>query len=213
MGETGAGSLPVLLITGPGGVGKTTVAFEVCRSLESAGIAHAMIDTDELDRIFPAPDGDPHKSLLTRRNLAAVWANLRAAGAPRLILTMVAPSIEEELSHVREAIPEATVTVIRLRASEDDLLERVHGREVGSGYGYQAARTIEQARLMEREPTADRIVIDTSDSTVDEVTREVLARAGWLSSPNPVSPRKTPAGQDAANKPFTPGFRRPSSSK
>ena len=38
-----------------------------------------MLDMDELDRIFPAPPADPHKTQLARRNLAAVWANLRGA--------------------------------------------------------------------------------------------------------------------------------------
>ena len=154
--------------------------------LEAAGVGHAMIDADELDRISPAPADDPYKSRLTRRNLAAVWENLREAGAERLILTMVAASIADELSLVLEAIPEAAITVVRLRASEDELLERVRGREVGSGYGRQAARTIEQARLMGREPAEGRalreppLLDDTSGRTVGDVAREVLDRAGWL---------------------------------
>jgi molybdopterin-guanine dinucleotide biosynthesis protein len=74
--------VPTLLVTGPVGSGKTTVTFEMSNQLKAAGVAHAVVDTDELDRIFPPPADDPHKTLLTRRNLAAVWANLRAAGAP-----------------------------------------------------------------------------------------------------------------------------------
>lgn len=155
------------------------MAFEVCRRLEDAGVAHAMIDADELDRVFPAPADDPDKADLTRRNLAAVWANLHSAGAPRLILTMVAPSIEDELPRVREAIPGAALTVVRLRASERDLLERVRKREAGSGYDYQAPRTIRQARLMQREPAVDRLLVDTSGLTVGEVAREILDRSGW----------------------------------
>jgi DNA polymerase III delta prime subunit len=169
--------VPTLLITGPGGVGKTTVAHEVCRQLEAAGVAHAMIDTDELDRIYPAPGDDPHKAELTRRNLAAVWENLRGAGAPRLILTMVAVSLEAELAHVRAVIPDARIVAIRLRASEDALLERVRGREIGSGYGYQAPRTIGQSRRMAREPAAGPILVETSGQSVPEVAREVLDRA------------------------------------
>lgn len=136
-----------------------------------------MIDTDELDRIYPAPVDDPHKTDLARRNLAAVWASLRAAGAPRLILTMVAVSLQDELTNVRQAIPEARIVTARLRASEDDLLGRVGGREVGSGYDYQALRTIEQSRSMARESTGGPLVVDTSGRPVVEVAREVLGRA------------------------------------
>ncbi|CAA9452786.1 MAG: hypothetical protein AVDCRST_MAG02-1015 [uncultured Rubrobacteraceae bacterium] len=169
--------VPTLVLTGPGGVGKTTVAHEVCRQLEAAGVPHAMVDTDELDRVYPAPVDDPHRADLSRRNLAAVWENLRKAGAPRLILTMVAVSLEDELAHVHEAVPGARVVAIRLRASEDALLGRVRGREVGSGYGYQAPRTIEQSRRMARGPAAGPLVVDTSGRSVIEVAREVLDRA------------------------------------
>lgn len=138
-----------------------------------------MIDADELDRIHPAPDDDPHKTQLTYRNLAAVWANLRQAGARRLILTMVAASLDDETARLRGAIPEAGVTVVRLLASEEDLLRRVREREVGSGHDYQAPRTLEQARLMAREDGRDRPAVDTTGRTVPEVAREVLDRAGW----------------------------------
>ncbi len=109
-----------------------------------------------------------------------MWANLRGAGVDRLILTMVASSTEDELPRVRAAIPGASITVVRLHASERDLLERVRRREVGSGYDDQVPKTIEQARLIERESAEDRLVIDTSGRSVIEVAREILARSGWL---------------------------------
>lgn len=84
-----------------------------------------MIDTDELDRIYPPPYDDPHQRRLTSKNLAVLWSNLRAAGAPRLILTMVALHPEDELPSIRDAVPEAEITVVRLLASEDVLLERI----------------------------------------------------------------------------------------
>ena len=108
-----------------------------------------------------------------------MWANLRAAGAPRLVLTMVAVSLDEELAHVRAAIPEARVVAVRLRASEEDLLGRVRGREAGSGYGRQAPRTIEQSQRMGRESAGGRLLVETSGRSVVEVAREVLLRARW----------------------------------
>jgi adenylylsulfate kinase-like enzyme len=40
---------PTILITGPVGSGKTTVAIEASALLEAARIVHALVDTDELD--------------------------------------------------------------------------------------------------------------------------------------------------------------------
>ena len=163
-------------------MGKTTVAPEVAGALEAAGVSHALIDTDELDRIHPAPPGDPHKTALTARNLAAVWENLRAAGAERLILVMVAESLGRELPHIRTAVPDAAVTVVGLRASDEVLMERVRRREIGSAGEHQARRTIEQSRAMAREPDGKRISIETSGRSVTEVAREVIERSGWPGS-------------------------------
>ena len=78
-------SVATLLITGPGGIGKTTVALEVSRQLQASGIGHA-------------------------------------------------------------AVPDAMVMVVRLHATEEILMERVHQREVGSGLKYQARSSVEQLR-------------------------------------------------------------------
>ncbi len=128
-----------------------------------------MIDTDELDRAFPAPADGPHKAGLTRRNLAAAWTDLRDAGALRLILTMVASSIEDELPRIRKAIPGAALILVRLHISGHDLLQRVRRQEVGSPYDYRVSRTIEYAYLMGWEPAEDRLVVDTWGRTVGEI--------------------------------------------
>lgn len=63
----------VLLICGAAGVGKSSVAREISLQLERSGVPHALIDTDELDRIYPVPGDLP---AVTERNLWAVWGNV-----------------------------------------------------------------------------------------------------------------------------------------
>ncbi len=172
-------AVPVLAITGPGGVGKTTVAFEVSRRLEASGVGHALIDTDELDRLFPPPSDDPRKTKLTARNLAAVWANFRAAGAARRVIVGVMLCLDRELPYIETAVPDADVTVVRLRATEEELLERVRRREVGSVGEAQIRRAFYQLREMDQEPANDALIVETSERSVAEVASEIIRRGGW----------------------------------
>jgi hypothetical protein len=45
--------IEVLVISGPAAVGKTSVANELSAQLRAADIAHAVIDTDALDDVYP----------------------------------------------------------------------------------------------------------------------------------------------------------------
>ena len=139
-----------------------------------------MIDLDELDRISPAPPDDPYKTRLTARNLAAVWENFRAAGATRIIIVGIMLCLERELSHIETAIPDADITVVRLRAGEETLSERVWRREIGSGGAAQVRRSLDQSLTMDRESIDDcLVVVETSRCTVPGIAGEILNRSGW----------------------------------
>lgn len=169
--------VPVLVITGPVGVGKTTVAYEAGSLLEAAGVAHAGVDLDALSWCWPPPPDDRFNARLVLRNLAAVWANYAAAGAERLILAWVIEA-REELVGIREAVPGARITTVRLRAANAALLARVEGRELGAGREWHLRRAVELAALMERRRVEDYL-IETDGRDVTEVAREVLHRVGW----------------------------------
>lgn len=116
-------TVPVLLITGPIGVGKTTIAHEISDLLEDVGMAHAFVDVDSLHWYYPCPLHDPLKVRLAMNNLAAVWANFRAVGVTRLILSDVLQS-RSELTRYQEAVPGAQIIVVRLRAALPTLYRR-----------------------------------------------------------------------------------------
>jgi DNA polymerase III delta prime subunit len=82
-------SVPVLLITGPVGVGKTTVAAEAARLLREADIAHALVDLAWIEQCWPVSADDSWNERLTHRNLPCMWANFQQAGAARLIVVRV----------------------------------------------------------------------------------------------------------------------------
>jgi hypothetical protein len=119
---------PVLLVTGPVGVGKTAVLLAAGDLLTEAGVPHAAVVLEEIQRSWPAPPDDQWNERLGHRNLASLWSNFAAAGAERLLLERVLEQ-RSQLRHLREAIPGAEVTVVWLRAPLALIERRVRGRE------------------------------------------------------------------------------------
>ncbi len=166
-----------LRITGPPGVGKTTVASEVSELLDEAGVAHAFVDIDSLRWCYPRPAHDRFRVQFAMKNLAAVWANFQEAGAACLVLADVVES-RDELERYRAAVPGAVITVVRLQASAPALAERLGRREVGSALERHLRRAAELADLMQRRQVEDAL-IDTEGKSISDVARETLLRANW----------------------------------
>ena len=162
----------VLVISGPAGVGKSTTAFEVSNQLQAAGVDHVLIDTDELDRIYPVPDD---LSDVTERNLAAMWATFAARGARRLILVGVYLDRPSELDWVRRAIPDAAITCVRLAASDATLVDRVARREIGSDRAGQLERTRRQVERLDADWREDLLLVSTDGLAVEETAQRILA--------------------------------------
>src|ERR1700738_3945580 len=77
--------VPVLVITGPVGVGKSTIANEAAWLLRQADIPHALVELERSEQCGPVPADDLWNERVSHRNLACMWANFRQAGADRLI--------------------------------------------------------------------------------------------------------------------------------
>lgn len=167
--------IPVLVITGPVGVGKSATARAVSECLDERGVAHAFIDMDWLRWCHPAPGEDPFHVRLGLRNLAAVWSRYQEAGARRLILADVVER-REAVAEYRAAIPGAMVQVVRLRAAPATIRQRLEGRETGASLAWYLHRAAELDQLMDAEQVGD-LRVDTDGKTIEQVAREVLAQA------------------------------------
>lgn len=176
----------ILLITGPAGVGKSTLCWEMSAILAEAGIAHVAIESDELDRVFPKPGAEelallaPGARDVSQLNLAALWRTYHALGHSRLIMSGVMLHVAFDKRWILAAIPEARITVVRLRAGDEALLERLDRRETGAGRDAQIERSLRQAKRIAGEDAAGFIVIETDGHTPAELAGEALGKAGWL---------------------------------
>jgi hypothetical protein len=162
----------VLVVSGPAGVGKSVTAFEVSDQLRGSGEAHAVIDTDELDRIYPVPD---NLSAITERNLATIWETYAERGCSRLILVGVYADSPKELEWIGRAVPGARFTLVRLVAPWTTLEQRIRGRELGSGLERQFEHTAKQVADLAADDRPEVHVLDTAELTVEEAARRMLA--------------------------------------
>jgi adenylylsulfate kinase-like enzyme len=186
--------IPVLWLCGPPGVGKTTVGWEIFSQLMRAGIETGYVDIDQLGMCYPEAASDPGRHRMKAQNLGSVAANFRAAGARCLIVSGV---VDTARGVHADMIPQAAVTVCRLRAGRDELRQRFAGRR---GQIDAVEDVLREAGAMDASDFAG-VCVDTSALPVAEVARLVRERSGgWpvLTGPGRSSRAAEPGGHPAA---------------
>ena len=167
-----------LLIGGRAGVGKTTAGWEVSAQLQAAQIAHAHVDGDNLDQIFPAPPDDPTRSGITEANLAALWSNYVALGCRRLIYTNTVSVLEPDLI-ARAMGGTPRIIAVLLTAEDSTARQRLTGREIGSQFDAHVTRSAKMAEYLESNAPAWVHRIPTDGRHTIEIALDIIAATGW----------------------------------
>ncbi|KRE11282.1 hypothetical protein ASE63_20205 [Bosea sp. Root381] len=184
----------ILLITGPAGIGKSTLCWAIGDLLAASGIPHAAIETDELDRVFPKPGAEdlavlaPGARDVSQLNLAALWSIYRALGHRRLLMSGVMAHAAFDKRWILAAIPDALITIVRLRAADETLLARLDRREHGAGRDAQIERSLRQSQRMRQEAGDGFIIVDTDGRAPAELARSIIAESGWLEAGSAPAP-------------------------
>lgn len=170
--------VPMLFLSGPPGVGKTTVGWEILGQLVDSGERPAFVDLDLLGACWPVPDDDPHNERMKARNLGAMWQNYRAAGA-RCVLAAGVIESRDVLASYADAVPNAVPVLCQLRAGRQELAGRIvrRGRERGADLDKLTRRAAQLSVQLERDDVAD-FCVDTDGRDVAKVAREAVKE--WL---------------------------------
>jgi hypothetical protein len=170
--------VPVGVITGPVGVGKSAVLQEADALLISAGVVHATIELEDVARFWgPLGRKGGTRPDVAYRNLATLWSNYNAAGADRLLLSLLVEG-RSDLEPVHQAIPNAAITVIELHAPLSVIEDRMRSRD----------RTMLEQELsaarwwvahLEGSTFAD-YRIENGNRPPRETAADVLRALGWL---------------------------------
>jgi len=170
-------TVPVLLLSGTVGAGKTTLAWEISDVLSSRSIPHAALDGDGLRASWPVTSRWNEDLLF--ESIAALWPVQQAHGATRLVIAMVVEG-PADLDRYRAAIPGAAITLCRVVAPHDVRVHRLRGRmPPGESLDWHLARTGELHDILEASGIED-LTVENGDRPIRDVALEVLERAGWL---------------------------------
>ena len=161
----------VIVVTGPVGVGKTTVAWEMAEVLDERGVSFGFFDPDAI-HFRPVPEDDPFGSRVWLAALGTAWPLMDVA---RLLV----PVVVEERAEAERLLPGATVTVARLTATAATLEERIRRRELGAGLDWHLSRAGELEMHWRDHPVED-FVVDTEERDVRDLAVDVLTRSGWI---------------------------------
>jgi hypothetical protein len=156
------------------------VAEAAGRVLTVAGCVTAVVDTDMLAQFGPPPETGPAGGRfydeLKCANLAAVWANFKAAGARVIVVAAGIDSVTLR-DRYAESLAGCAVRLVRLTADDDTVRGRLRRRDTGPELE-QHLRALDECR---RVPTTIGIEDFTviNDRAAAEVATEILVRAGW----------------------------------
>jgi len=167
-------TIPVVVITGPVGAGKSTAASELCDHLAENAIRTAMVDMDYLRWLHPAHPGDRFSEQIGLQNLAAIWSNLLAAGTACVVIADVVECMTQRTSY-ESAMPGSVVTIVRLDVPLDLIYARLQLRETAESLEWHQRRAPELQAIMEREAIGD-LVISTGERSPEAVAAEIATR-------------------------------------
>ena len=169
-------TLPVLIVNGTIGAGKSTVGLAIHEVLERLKMPHAFLDLDRLTDCYPG--SDRFNQAIMFDALAALWPIYASAGAERLVLARVVEA-RAELAGYSRALGDCAITTVLLRASESTRRKRIVGREFGESLKWHLARSTELEQILTQSDAYDLVVHNETDDP-SKAALEILRRAGWV---------------------------------
>lgn len=183
--------LPLLWISGARASGKSAVGWQVFQNLIRAGVRTLFLDLRQLGFLRPGEDGDPGNQAIRARNLGAL---LRRSDARAAVVTGPLAADRELRAYAGELPPDTPLTLVRLRASPEELRGRLRLRAAGGGWREAGddlvgmlpdeldgrwRKAVAESERLDRAGMAD-VVVDTAGRSPATIAEQVLAEApGW----------------------------------
>ncbi|MEA2150572.1 MAG: hypothetical protein QOD69_2402 [Solirubrobacteraceae bacterium] len=166
--------VPLLVIIGPPGVGKSSVGEQLTRLLTDAGAGVAYVDRDDF-----GAGGLLHEDPLLDLN-EMLHARV-AAGARQLVVAWRVES-GHDVARIRASLEWADITICRLRAAPGELLARIAAGQPEFQSLHLQTMALEIAPRLELQAGED-IVLATDDAPPAAVAMHVMRRWAMRGAP------------------------------
>ena len=184
--------VPLLLLCGAPGTGKSSVGWEVYWSLMREDVPVAHVD---LDGIGYGPPGHSGSFDLKFENVAVLWGSYSGAGASAFVVSGLR-ALPEDVLACSASVPGSVSTVVVLTVTAEEQRNRILRRanteyalERGGGSSAQSPEALEQVvaaaqQELEREAgdIPHALMLDTVGVPVVELARQLLLTTGWPGS-------------------------------
>jgi hypothetical protein len=181
--------VPLLLLCGAPGTGKSSVGWEVYWLLMREGVPVAHVD---LDGLGYGPLCHSGSFDLKFQNVAAVWRNYSDTGAFALVVSGLR-ALQEDVLACAAAVPGSVPTAVVLTVTAEEQRERIltrantrYGLRRGGGSSAQTPEALErvvaEARQLLEEESGEipgALVLDTVGVEVVEIAHQLLLATGW----------------------------------
>ena len=159
-----------VVVTGPGGAGKTACLTALTDALVGDGVRHATIDIDEVAWAYPFPTIEQRTKLL-----ANAWEGHRRMGQDLLLFCEVLES-EAHLAELLEGVGADDHLLVRLEATPATLRERIVAREPPGWFGLEhLLGEVEPYTASLRELDGVHLVLDSEELTPEEEAARIRA--------------------------------------
>lgn len=167
----------LVILSGPVGVGKTSVGAALSRQMRQEDVPHCFVDMDVLTHTYPRRDHDPFGTQVALAALTPLWSKARETGARHLIVPRVIER-RAEGEAIAQATEHGSYTLIRLFADEATLHSRLRAREPEEEHAWYLDRATQLAATLEQAALED-LALDTTGLSLSQVATEIRSYLAW----------------------------------
>ena len=165
--------IQLLILQGPPGVGKSTIAKAIAVQLRNAQLPHAIIELDDLARIYPRE----HLHIMYD-NLAVMWPNYEKLGNIKIILPTYLQKGELEI--VRQAAPAEHLTLCEIIAPQDEIHDRIKMRDADPIAQERLLRFVDGYSENRADDNQVSFKVINHNRKPERVAREIRENLEWL---------------------------------